>query len=96
VGARGGRAPGLGNGALLLAVYALGLGIPFLVVGLGFGRLSGALKWLRRHLQVLSMSSAVVLGAFGVLLILNEYSIVISLFERALKDVGLGVFVTAG
>jgi cytochrome c-type biogenesis protein len=87
---------GLGNGALLLAVYALGLGIPFLVVGLGFGRLSGALKWLRRHLQVLSMSSAVVLGAFGVLLILNEYSIVISLFERALKDVGLGVFVTAG
>ena len=87
---------GIGSGAMLLAVYALGLGIPFLVVGLGFGRLSGALRVLRRHLQVLSVGSAVVLGAFGVLLVLNEYSIVISLFERILRDLGLGVFVTAG
>ena len=87
---------GLGSGALLLAVYALGLGIPFLVVGLSFGRLSGALKVLRRHLQVLSIGSAVILGAFGVLLVFNDYSVVNSLFQRALTDVGLGSFVTAG
>jgi len=87
---------GIGNGAGLLAVYAVGLGIPFLIVGLSFGRLSGALAWLRRRLQILSIGSAVVLGVFGVLLVLNEYSIVISLFERVLKDVGLGALVTAG
>lgn len=87
---------GIGNGAALLAVYAAGLGIPFLVVGLGFGRLSGALAWLRRRLQILSIASALVLGAFGVLLVMNEYPLVISLFERVLRDLGLGALVTAG
>ena len=87
---------GIGNGAGLLAVYAIGLGIPFLIVGLGFGRLSGALAWLRRRLQILSIGSAIVLGGFGVLLVLNDYSLVISLFERVLRDLGLGALVTAG
>ena len=35
---------GVGGGAFLLATYALGLGVPFMIVGLGFGRLSGALS----------------------------------------------------
>lgn len=87
---------GIGNGAGLLAVYAIGLGVPFLIVGLGFGRLSGALSWLKRRLQILSIGSSLVLGAFGVLLVMNEYSLVISLFERVLRDLGLGALVTAG
>jgi cytochrome c-type biogenesis protein len=87
---------GFGNGAFLLATYALGLGVPFMIVGLGFGRLSGALSLLRRHLRSLNIGAAVVLGGFGVLLVMNDLSVVTVFLERVLRDVGLKALVTAG
>jgi cytochrome c-type biogenesis protein len=87
---------GLGSGAFLLATYALGLGVPFMIVGLGFGRLSGALSLLRRHLRTLNIGAALVLGGFGVLLVMNDLSVVTVLLERVLRDVGLKALVTAG
>jgi cytochrome c-type biogenesis protein len=38
-----------GRGAFLGLVYALGLGLPFIALAVGFGRLSGALDVLRRN-----------------------------------------------
>jgi cytochrome c-type biogenesis protein len=87
---------GVGGGAFLLATYALGLGVPFMIVGLGFGRLSGALSLLRRHLRSLNIGAAIVLGGFGVLLVMNDLSIVTVFLERVLRDVGLGALVTVG
>ncbi len=87
---------GIGNGALLLAIYAIGLGVPFLIVGLGLGRVSGALVLIRRHLGQLSLLSAVVLAGFGVLLILNDLSWLTSELERVLRAIGLGSLVTVG
>jgi cytochrome c-type biogenesis protein len=87
---------GLGSGAFLLATYALGLGVPFMIVGLGFGRLSSALSLLRRHLRSLNIGAALVLGGFGVLLVMNDLSVVTVFLERVLRDVGLKALVTAG
>jgi cytochrome c-type biogenesis protein len=87
---------GLGNGAALLATYAIGLGVPFMIVGLGFGRLSGALSLLRHHLRSLNIFAGLVLGAFGVLLVMNDLSVVTVFLERVLRDIGLGALVTAG
>lgn len=87
---------GIGNGAFLLATYAVGLGVPFMIVGLGFGRLSGALKLLRRHLRSLNIFAGLVLGAFGVLLVMNDLSVITVFLERVLRDLGLGALVTAG
>jgi cytochrome c-type biogenesis protein len=53
----------VGQGVLLLAAYTLGLGIPFLLVGLAFGPLS---RWLRRANRYLGIVSAV----SGLLLVL--------------------------
>ena len=36
-------------GALLLLLYSLGLGIPFVALALGLGRAKGSLEWLRRN-----------------------------------------------
>ncbi|MGQ0823673.1 MAG: cytochrome c biogenesis CcdA family protein [Actinomycetota bacterium] len=58
--------------ATLLVAYTLGLGLPFLVVGLALGRLAGALGWMRRHFTALVAGSAIVLGWLGVLLILDD------------------------
>ncbi|MDA8354948.1 MAG: sulfite exporter TauE/SafE family protein [Actinomycetota bacterium] len=59
----------VGQGALLLAVYSLGLGAPFLVVAVLFDRLQAPLAWLRRHGSAVTVVSASLLGALGVLLL---------------------------
>ncbi|MCM3883737.1 cytochrome c biogenesis CcdA family protein [Frankia sp. R82] len=58
---------GAGRGAFLSAVYCLGLGLPFLAVGLAFRRAAGALLLLRRHTRVLTVSGGVLLVAVGML-----------------------------
>jgi cytochrome c-type biogenesis protein len=57
-----------GEGAVLLAVYSLGLGIPFLLFGLGFTRALGLVGVLRRHRSLVGVCSGSLLVVFGVLL----------------------------
>jgi len=56
----------LGQGMLMLAVYSLGLGLPFLLVGAAFETISPWLRKLNRHLNVVSVVSGVFLVAVGV------------------------------
>lgn len=60
------------QGAVLLGVYSLGLGIPFLLSGLAFTRALGFVGKLRRHWRLVSMGSGALLVGFGVLLALGE------------------------
>ncbi|MGO9962162.1 MAG: cytochrome c biogenesis CcdA family protein [Acidimicrobiales bacterium] len=85
-----------GRGAALLAVYSLGLGIPFLVVGLALGRLSGALSFIRRHSRLITIVSVVVMGAFGALLFTDNLTEVTGWLETLMRWVGLGRLVTVG
>jgi cytochrome c-type biogenesis protein len=66
----GGGSPS--QGAVLLAAFSLGLGLPFLLFGLAFTRSLGLVGWLRRHRRAVSLVSASLLVAFGVLLITGE------------------------
>jgi cytochrome c-type biogenesis protein len=60
------------QGAYLLAVYSLGLGIPFLIAGLLAGALMGPLKAANRYLRVVEVVSGVMLMAIGVLVFTGE------------------------
>lgn len=60
------------EGAVLLAAFSLGLGLPFLLFGLGFTRALGLARALRRHRRAVSLGSAVLLVAFGALLASGE------------------------
>jgi cytochrome c-type biogenesis protein len=60
------------EGAVLLAVYSLGLGIPFLLFGLVFTRALGLVRAVRRHWRAVSLGSGSLLVAFGVLLATGE------------------------
>ncbi|MET1000639.1 MAG: cytochrome c biogenesis protein CcdA [Acidimicrobiia bacterium] len=71
-------------GATLLVAYTLGLGLPFLVVGLALGRVSGALAFVKRHLTALVAFSAFVLIGFGIMLMLDQLSRVTVEFQQAL------------
>ncbi len=84
------------EGASLLGVYSLGLGVPFLVAGLALGRLAGTFDWVKRHFTALILVSSVSLAFFGILLTLNRLTWVTSQLQLALRDVGLGRLVNLG
>jgi cytochrome c-type biogenesis protein len=84
------------QGAVLLLFYSAGLGIPFLATGLAFGRLAGALNWVKRHSVAITASSALALGFFGVLLTLNQFVWLTVKLQDGLRSVGLGRLLTLG
>jgi cytochrome c-type biogenesis protein len=71
-----------GQGAVLLLVFALGLGVPFLLFGLGFTRALGLVTWLRRRWRIVSAGSGALLVGFGVLLATGELVRLTSLLSR--------------
>jgi cytochrome c-type biogenesis protein len=83
-------------GGTLLAVYSLGLGLPFLLAGLALGRLGGALGWVKRHFVVLVAGSAVIIGAFGLLLMFDELSRLSVHLQEWLTDAHLRWLVELG
>ncbi len=83
-------------GASLLAVYSIGLGLPFLIAGLALDRAAGALGWVKRHSLAIVIGSAVVLGTFGVLLMFDELSRVSGDLQRWLTDAHLEWIVNLG
>ena len=58
-----------GRGALLAFAYCVGLGVPFVVVAVAFGRLTRALDWVRNHQRVLTLLGGGLMIALGVLLV---------------------------
>ena len=84
------------QGAVLLLFYSAGLGIPLLATGLAFGRLAGTLVWVKRHATVITATSAVALGFFGVLLTLNRFVWLTQRLQDGLTHVGLGRLLTLG
>lgn len=61
----------LRQGVLLLLVYSLGLGIPFLLLGLSLDRFSKLLKWLKPHVGKIEIATGIIMIAMGVLIYFN-------------------------
>lgn len=57
------------RGGVLSAVYALGLGIPFVLAGLAYERTLGAVRWVRRHQVWVMRLGGLMLVLVGVLLL---------------------------
>jgi thiol:disulfide interchange protein len=60
-------------GALLLACYSIGLGIPFIVLALGFQRARGTMTWLRRNGRRIEIAGGTLLIAIGVLFVTDRW-----------------------
>ncbi len=61
------------RGAILSAFYCLGLGLPFVLVGLLFRRALGAIGWVRRHSVLVMRIGGALLVAIGVLLVTGTW-----------------------
>ncbi|MGD0810529.1 MAG: cytochrome c biogenesis protein CcdA [Acidimicrobiales bacterium] len=80
----------LARGEEMLVAYSFGLGVPFVLTGLAFGQLSGALGFARRHSRAVSIVSGALLAALGVLIITGEVGVVSSWSNSLLEHIGLG------
>lgn len=74
------QAKALGAGVLLLAVYSLGLGLPFLALGFAFDRLAPQLKRLTPHLRTIERVTGALLAFMGVAIFFNWLFVLNSLF----------------
>ena len=63
------------RGAVLALSYCLGLGLPFIVVALGFAWATRTLGVLRRHIRAINIAGGVVLIVIGVLMVTGLWSV---------------------
>jgi cytochrome c-type biogenesis protein len=68
-----GAAESAWSGALLLFIYSLGLGVPFLLAAVAFGWVARRLVWFKRHYRGFQIASGAVLIVFGVLFITGSF-----------------------
>ena len=56
--------------AVILAVaYCIGLGLPFLLIALGFGWVTGGVAFLKRHIRAINITGGAMLMAIGVAMV---------------------------
>ncbi|WP_127112147.1 cytochrome c biogenesis CcdA family protein [Shimia sediminis] len=64
----------LTRGTLLLGVYAIGLGIPFLLVAAFLPRLGGVMTWMKRHMEQIEKVMGLLLWTIGLLMLTGGFA----------------------
>jgi cytochrome c-type biogenesis protein len=82
----------VGRGGVLLAFYALGLAVPFLLSALAFSSVAGVFRFFRDHYTAITVVSGIVLVAMGTLLITNELTRLNAEALSLMEDLGINFF----
>ncbi len=77
-----------GWGGVLLALYSLGLGAPFVLLALGFRRAQGSLSWLRRHGRHVEVSGGAMLVGVGILFVTGDWNDLFRPLQRWFAELG--------
>ena len=75
-------------GGTLLALYSLGLGIPFVLLALGFTRAQTTLGWLRRNGRRIEIAGGLLLITIGVLFVTNRWQPLFRPLQRSFAQLG--------
>ena len=62
------------RGTLLLGVYAIGLGVPFLLVAAFLPKLGGTLTWMKRNMQRIELLMGLLLWTIGLMMLTGGFS----------------------
>ena len=65
------------KGVALLAVYSLGLGVPFLITSLAINQFFTFSKRIRRYYHAIEVASGVLLVTIGVLILTGQLTIIV-------------------
>jgi cytochrome c-type biogenesis protein len=66
----------VGKGVQLLAVYSLGLGVPFLATAVMIDRFFAAMKRIRRYYHAIAVVSGALLVVIGLLIFTNRFTVI--------------------
>jgi cytochrome c-type biogenesis protein len=77
-----GTSSNVGRGTLLLLVYSAGLAVPFLLVGLFFGKARGTMRFLTKHSLTLNRVAGSLLIAMGLLMATGRLAAISSVLLR--------------
>jgi len=80
----------LARGEAMLVAYSLGLGVPFVVAGVAFGRMAGLLRFAKTHVRAINLVSGLLLAGLGVLLVTHSLHLLSTWFSDVLDAIGLG------
>ena len=74
----------VGTAAALAVCYSIGLGLPFVLLAIGFGWATGAVAVLKRHIRGINLAGGALLVVIGVLMLSGVWSIALSALQSAL------------
>ncbi|WP_029144720.1 cytochrome c biogenesis CcdA family protein [Microbacterium luticocti] len=75
------------RGAVLGLAYSLGLGIPFLLIALGFGWATRSVAFLRRHIRAVNLIGGAVLIILGVLMVTGVWGVLMASLQGVIGSV---------
>jgi cytochrome c-type biogenesis protein len=76
----------ISEGVTLLAVYSLGLGIPFLLTSLAINQFFSATKRIRRYYHAIELTSGVLLVAIGLLIFTGQLTLIVRYLQPYLPS----------
>jgi cytochrome c-type biogenesis protein len=75
------------RGAVLGLAYSLGLGIPFLLIALGFGWATRSVAFLRRHIRAVNLIGGAVLIILGLLMVTGVWGVLMVQLQGVIAGV---------
>ena len=75
----------LGRALIIGVAYCIGLGIPFLLVAIGFGWVGGSVRWVKRHIRAVNIAGGALLIVIGLLMVTGVWRGVISGFGAVIS-----------
>ena len=69
------------SGAILLVAYALGLGLPFLVIAGGVGGARQLARWLAAHIRAVNLAGGTLVVVMGLILVSGQFARLPQLFN---------------
>lgn len=75
-------------GGFLLVLYSAGLGVPFVLLALGFGRANRSLDWLRRHGRAIEVAGGTLLVVIGLLFVTGRWQGLFLPLQRWFAELG--------
>lgn len=74
------------RGALLGAVYCVGLGIPFVLVALGFSWATRSITFLKRHIRTINVIGGVLLVVMGTLMVTGLWTVLMYQLQEVITS----------
>ena len=71
----------LASGAVLLLAYALGLGVPFVLIAAGLGSATAAMRAVARNIRTVNLVGGALVVAMGLLLVSGQFTRLAQLFN---------------